>query len=385
MKRLKYILLISAAALAVACGKHIPQPDQPDSPSLSRSYIFFDEEVMDCAETKTTIVEGDKLPSADGTAFGVMGYVNGNVIFNNSTYHQNGIAEVKRNGAGYDKSFTYQGLIQWTDATSTHNFYAFYPYKFSNLISVGNDQMPYIRYAQEATTDKMDDILTASAGLQKRPIVTLTFQHSLWALDVTVKNEREEKDFVYNPETGNHDELDPFIIIKKLTVELDGIPSEGNIYLNGNVSLPTDPSKIVKLTKTFNLNKQYNPGTGETVTGEDSFLFLPCGSFKYRLTVEFENALGMSYTTRYPETYKVDGNGNPILANGELQWDWATAQGPDRDNNGTKDGFLAGNRYTLDIVKDDYEVKFIWKETDWGEWNEDAQQWDNIRVEHSFS
>ncbi len=340
---------------------------------------------MDCTQTKTAMVEGDKLPSADGTAFGVMGYVNGNIIFNNSTYHQNGIAEVKRNGAGYDKSFTYQGLVQWTDATSTHNFYAFYPYKFSNLISVGNDQMPYIRYAQATTTDKMDDILTASAGLLKRPIVTLTFQHRLWALDVTVKNEREEKDLVYNPETGNHDELVPFIIIKKLTVELDGIPSEGNIYLNGNVSLPTDPSKIVKLTKTFNLNKQYNPGAGETVTGEDSFLFLPCGSFKYRLTVEFENALGMSYTTRYPETYKVDGNGNPILANGELQWDWATAQGPDRDNNGTKDGFLAGNRYTLDIVKDDYEVKFIWKETDWGEWNEEAQQWDNIRVEHSFS
>lgn len=384
MKRLKYILLISAAALAVACGKHIPQPDQPDSPSLSRSYIFFDQEVMDCTQTKTAMVEGDKLPSADGTAFGVMGYVNGNAIFNNATYHLNGIAKVQRNGAGYDKSFTYQGLVQWTDATSTHNFYAFYPYKFSNLISVGNDQMPYIRYAQATTTDKMDDILTASAAHTKQPIVTLTFEHRLWALDITAKNIREHKDSLYNAQ-GGYDLIDPVIKIKNIKVEIDEIPATGNIFLDGTVSVPTGADNLISMSKTIAVNKSFNPGAdASNINGADSFLFLPCGSFKYRLTIEFENALGLSYTTHHPATFVVDEEGEPVLADGQIQWDWATAMGPDRTGDSVGDGFLAGKRYTLDIVKDDYEVEFVWKETQWGEWNELTQEWESIDVEHTF-
>ena len=375
---------MAAAALAAACSKHMPEPVGPDYPSGSGSYIFFEQEVMDVAQTRTTMVEGDKLPSADGTAFGVMGYVNGNVIFNNATYHLNGMAKVTRNGSGEDAPFTYQGLAQWADATSVHNFYAFYPYKFSNLVSVGSDQVPYIRYAQEEDTAKMDDILTARASLRKQPVVTMAFEHRLWALDITVKNQREHKDSLYNTQTGQYETLDPIIKIKNVTVEFAEIPSTGNLYLDGRTEIPAGEANKRTLTRTYAVNKTFNPTEGETINGQNSFLFLPCGSFKYRFIIEFENAFGMSYTSRYPDRIRTDGNGDPLYIDGVLQWDWATAQGPDRNSDGAGDGFLQGYRYTLDLVKDDYEVRFIWKETQWGEWNEETQQWDNMEVVHSF-
>ena len=335
-------------------------------------------------ETKTTMVDGDKLPAENGTAFGVMGYVNGNVIFNNSTYHQYGIAKVVRNGEGYETPFTYQGLVQWSDASSTHKFYAFYPYKFNNLVTVGTDQVPYIRYAQEADTDKMDDILTASASLVKQPIVTMTFQHRLWALDLTVKNEREHKDSLYNAQTGGYELFEPTIKVKTVKIEFDAIPSTGNIYMDGRTVVSEDAANLRGLSKTYTLNETFTPGNGKTINGSDSFLFLPCGSFKYRLTVEFENALGLSYTTHHPATFVADAEGNPVLEDGQIQWDWATATGPDTDNNGVGNGFTAGRRYTLDVVKADYNVEFVWKETDWGEWDELAEEWKSIEIIHTF-
>ena len=380
MNRLQYILLISAAVLATGCSKHIPQPEQSES-SSTHPYIFFDQEVVESVETKTTMVNGDKLPSDDGIAFGVMGYVNGNVIFNNSTYHQNNIAKVERDGEGYDKPFTYQGLVQWTDASSTHNFYAFYPYSLEYLVQIGQNNRPYIRYAQASDTDNMKDILTAAVSVQKQPVVTLTFQHRLWALDLMAQNNRQKKDSVYNTSTGTYTAYDPIIKIKTVKIDIAGIPAYGNIYMDGTTDVPAEQANNMSLSKTITVEKTLNPGDNTSINGQDSFLFLPHGTFRYRLTIEFENVnLGQTYTTHYPGFYENDLNGDPI----EGEWAWATASGPDRTSDGKGDGFLAARRYTLDITKGDYEVTFVWKETEWGEWDEKNQEWDYIEVPHSF-
>ena len=385
MKRHSYILLMLAAVLAASCSKHLPDPGQPGSPSLSGSYIFFEPEVVEHVDTRTTMVEGNTLPLEDGTAFGVMGYAGGNAIFNNATYHPGGIAKVTRNGAGAEAPFTYQGLVQWRDASTIHNFYAYYPYSMQYLIKTGTNNVPYIEYTQQTDETKMTDILTAHVSTSKVPIVNLGFGHRLWALDLTVANTRTKKDSLYNAETKQYEEYDPVIKVKSIKFEFDGFPRSGLIHMDGNITIP-DPSTqnnmLPGFTKSYS-GRTLNPGTKEALNGSNSFLFLPCGSFRYRLTVEFENALGLSYTSHHPSTYLVEENGNPALdTNGQIQWDWATASGPDTNKDGIGDGFAAGKRYTLDIVKADFEVKFVWTESDWGEWN--GEEWVPVRVDHTF-
>ena len=234
----------------------------------------------------------------------------------------------------------------------------------------------------------MTDILTASLlNTSKVPIVNLTFQHRLWAMDITVKNNRVEKDVVYDPLTGQNKEYDPVVQVKSVKIEFDQIPGSALIYMNGEDKIqipdPDNQSKILSFSKSYNtLHTLSSNGGSVTLNGQDSFLFLPCNSFNYRITAEFVNSLGVTYTCHHPATFEADTDGNPILADGKVQWHWATASGPDEDGNGTKDGFKAGKRYTLDIVKTDFEVEFVWKAADWGEW--DGENWVPVRVEHTF-
>ena len=371
MKRLTYILLISVAAFAVACSKHVDAPDHSDSPSLSGSYIFFEPEVVIGMETRTTMVEGTQLPTGAGVAFGVMGYTRANSIFYDATYRQSGIAEVYRDTE--DALFKYTPLAQWASGATEHTFYAFYPYNISSSVTVGAENIPYITYTQPTDTDDMVDILTASTGeMTRQPVVDLAFEHRLWALDITAKNVRVKPDSLYNQANKKYEEYTPIIKVKSVKIEFRNIPSKASINLDGSLTFP-NPVEYCDLTKTYTTTKELDPTKNNkyTVNGTDSFLFLPCASFDYRLTVEFENKpLGLSYTAHHPSTFEADENGDPV------EWHWATAKGP------RAAGFAAGNRYTLDIVKSDYDVTFEWKETEWGEW--DGKEWKNIDVIHTF-
>ena len=379
MKRLQYILLISAVVIAAACTKHIPEPGQPDSPSLSRSYIFFEPEVAYNVGTRTTIVTGETLPTASGTAFGVMGYMGSNAIF---TQYDGGIAHVYRNGEGAEAPFTYSNIAEWINSTSSHSFYAFYPYSLLNSVGVSG-QRPYITYTQPTDQSQMTDILTASLSTAKTPIVTLTFQHRLWALDLTVANTRTDKEKIYNPETGKYDEYDPDLKVKSIKFEFDQLPKSGTLYLDGSEDIP-DPTAAgngLGLVRTYTYtDKVLTSKTGFTLNGTDPFLFLPCGSFKYRLTVEFENVpLGLSYTCHHPSTFVADAEDNPILDNGQIQWHWATAAGPGSA------GFEAGKRYSLDVVRPngaDIELKWVAA----NKIDENTGLWDEADdVEHEFN
>ena len=375
MKRLTYVLLISVAAFAVACSKHVDAPDHSDSPSLSNSYIFFEPEVVSSVETRTTMVSGDRLPDGNGVSFGVMGYTGNNSIFYDQTYRPDGIAEVYRDGSAQDSPFKYTPLAKWASGSAEHNFYAFYPYNLNNLLGV-NNKLPYIDYTQPTDPAQMVDILTAATGpITKEPIVDLEFTHRLWALDITVKNARVEPDSLYNQTNKKYDEYTPIIKVKSVKIEFRNIPSKASINLDGSLIFPNPVEYCKDFSKTYSYAtpKELDPTTENkyTVNGTDSFLFLPCASFDYRLTIEFENVpLGLSYTAHHPATFVADENGFPVLDDDKnVQWRWATAEGPGAG------GFAAGNKYTLDVVKSDFNLTCDWGKTTWEE----------VTVDHEFN
>lgn len=358
MKRIIYITLAAVALLLSACSER-PIDPMPQVPGSTGSYIFFEPEVIESVETKTTMVEGTTLPGS----FGVYGYAESQTLFNGN--------EVYKNSDGY---FTYDNLVRWVDGTTPHNFYAYYPYSLD--VSVSNNK-PYIAYTQPTTQSSMIDILTANKTTQKMSVVDLTFQHRLWAMDITIKNNREQDDLIYNPDTGNNDlNTGKQVKAKSIKIEFDDIPASASLYLDGDIQLSDNRLTFTKDYPAVTLEA----GKSSTLNGQDSFLFLPCPSFKYRITIEFENTWGVSYIAHHPSTYKTTEDGEPDYdSNGQIQWDWATAKGP---NSG---GFNAGYRYTLDIVKSDYDLTFVWDKTEWGEWDEIAQKWVNIKVEHTFN
>ena len=373
MKRILYITLAAVAFMLSACSER-PIDPTPQMPGSSGSYIFFEPEVLERVETRTSMLEGTSLPSASGTSFGVFGYAGSTVLFDDKMIYRSEDGGL----------FTYDGLVNWVDGVTPHDFYAYYPYDLT--ASVGDNNIPYIPYTQSTDRNSMVDILTATTGsITKKSIVDLKFYHRLWAMDITVKNNRKITDKVYVPhedpkKDGSYVDTGNDVTIKSIKVEFDGIPASGNIYMDGSVVLgemlepfsysvvydnPDDTSDEPLILTTADGQNSI------TVTGQDSFLFLPCGSFNYRITLECVSTWGVEYTAHHPATYTEDEDGI-------RQWDWATAKGPGAS------GFKAGNRYTLDIVKSDYNVTFDWVETNWGEWDEVAEKWTNIEVVHTF-
>ena len=97
MKHNIYITLAIALSIVTACTEH-PIDQGPQVPESSRSYIFFEPEVMEVEATKAELVEGRELPVGSAekpSAFGVIGYYGTTSIFDAYT---NGIAEVYRKG-----------------------------------------------------------------------------------------------------------------------------------------------------------------------------------------------------------------------------------------------------------------------------------------------
>ena len=79
MKHYIYITLAIVLSIVTACTEH-PIVQVPQVPESSRSYIFFEPEVVDNKATKATFVEGEHLPAGSTeapSAFGVIVYYNG--------------------------------------------------------------------------------------------------------------------------------------------------------------------------------------------------------------------------------------------------------------------------------------------------------------------
>lgn len=350
MKKTLYIpLLVLVATLAAACTKHTPEAIQPNSPSSS--YIFFQPDIMEEIDTRANTVQftGDK--------FGVIGYVGTTPIF---TGYSNNIAEVKKEGSLY----VYDNLAQWADATSAHNFYAFYPY---GQTIVTDNSVPFISYTQPTTVDGMVDVMTATTSVSRQDVdnglVLLNFTHRLWALDVKVNNS-QSRDVITNPE-GTDVTIAPNLYITGAKIHIYGYRKAGNISMGENKiegsAKTADETEVV----TFDLFTASTATPSIMVESEkshtfDPLLFLPIGkTFAYRLEINFKNAWGASYDYYYP-ALTMDDEGNRVYGYKNL------------DNK----YFVAGYRYSLEVEKKDAEGSF---NINW-----DVKDWEGVGVYHTF-
>lgn len=368
MKRIHFILLSTIVVLVAACSKQTHDPVHPDTPSSSSSYIFFEPEIVETVETRA-----DGTSSFEGPSFGAIGYVDGASIF---TAYDNGIAEVVRDDNGL---YVYSHLAQWKDATTDHNFYAFYPYDIMENVSSGTDKVPYISYTQPTTLAAMKDVMTASTGpIPKQPLVNIQFSHRLWALDVKVKN--SQKNQVTVSPDGSEVTKDPNLTIVEAKLYIYGIPASGNISLGSDaVTSSTDiqPSAAI----CYNLLPTSQSALPKTLasTKEETFqqlLFIPCNGLYYRLEITFKNSWGAAYLYTYPDypTPEIDDDGKPII-DASAPYEYNATDGKwylplDKS-------FDAGKRYSLTVEKIDATANYNIK---WA-----IYDWYSVDVGHTFN
>ena len=351
MKHYIYITLAIALSIVTACTEH-PIVQVPQVPESSRSYIFFEPEVLEAKATKAEIVEGDELPGDKDTAFGVLGYYQDTSIFGG---YDDKIAEVYRKEE--DSSFQYDHLGWWLNrdaaATTKHNFFAFYPYSINenNENVVPNNGNPYINYTLPTSEADMEDILTAYKSTARVSPVQIVFQHRLWALDLEVVNS-QTGDGYSQPGVGTLTSPDLHIVSVKLT--LAGIPATGTLAIDGNLTSTVTSRKTQEYTlhaRTATIVKvpTDNPETEEkeNTASFGPLLFLPTdlsygtGGVQYQLDFTFENHWGDEYT----QTFQLR--------------DFKLAEGAD--------SFEPGKRYKLTVVKTDTEASVDLDVTGWTE------------------
>ena len=313
MKHNIYITLAIVLTILAACTEH-PIDQGPQVPDSSRTYIFFEPEVVDNKATKATFVEGDHLPAGSTeapSAFGVIGYYNGKSIFDS---YENNIAEVYRKGE--KTSFQYDVLAWWrdrdADATTEHNFFAFYPYSIKEVVEPNNGN-PYITYTLPTSEADMEDILTAYKSTARVSPVQIVFQHRLWALDVEVVN-RQTGDGYSQPGAAL---TPPDLTVVSVKVTLENIPSAGTMAIEGTGCTVTSraPREEYILPQTgVKISPVDNPETTDDKENAASFgplLFLPTpvsytdenGANKtvsYKLDFTFRNHWGVEYTQSFP-------------------------------------------------------------------------------------
>lgn len=344
MKHYIYITLAIALSIVTACTEH-PIDQGPQVPESSRSYIFFEPEVMEVGATKATLVEGETLPAAEGTAFGVMGYYNGTSVLGG---YEDGVAKVYRNSEG--GSFQYDHLGWWlnrdVNATAKHNFFAFYPYSIYGDVSL-NEGSPYISYTLPETEAGMMDIMTAYTETARVLPVPLEFKHRLWALDVEVVN-RQTGDGYSQPGAAL---TPPDLTVVSVKVTLENIPSAGTMGIDDDLScnVSSRTTKEYTLPQTgIKISPVDDPATTDVKENAASFgplLFLPTdlsndgNSVSYKLDFTLKNHWGVEYTQSFPlSAFK--------LANE------ATS-------------FEPGKRYKLTVVKNDTEASVGLTVTEW--------------------
>ena len=325
MKHYIYITLAIALSIVTACTEH-PIVQVPQVPESSRSYIFFEPEVLEAKTTKAEIVEGIELPGDAGTAFGVLGYYEGTSIFDG---YGDGIAEVYRREK--NSSFQYDHLGWWLNrdaaATTKHNFFAFYPYSIKEVVEPNNGN-PYISYTLPTNEADMKDILTAYKAKARVSIVPLVFQHRLWALDVEVVN-RQTGDGYSQP---GAEITPPNLTVVSAKVTLENIPSKGTMGISDlTYTINSRTTQAYTLPQT---DITISPVDDPVTTGikENAASFGPPtdvsydgGTVGYKLDFTFKNHWGDEYTQSFDRSFK--------LAK-----------------------FEPGKRYKLTIVKNDTET-----------------------------
>lgn len=338
MKHYIYITLAIALSIVTACTEH-PIDQGPQVPESSRSYIFFEPEVLEVKTTKAEIVEGKELPGDAGTAFGVLGYYEGTSIFDG---YGDGIAEVYRREK--NSSFQYDHLGWWlirdAAATTKHNFFAFYPYSIKEVVEPNNGN-PYISYTLPTNEADMKDILTAYNAKARVSIVPLVFQHRLWALDVEVVN-RQTGDGYSQP---GAEITPPNLTVVSAKVTLDNIPSKGTMGISDlTYTINSRTTQAYTLPQTdITISPVDDPvttGIKENAACFGPLLFLPTdvsydgGTVGYKLDFTFKNHWGDVYTQSFDRSFK--------LAK-----------------------FEPGKRYKLTIVKNDTEATVGLKVSEW--------------------
>lgn len=305
MRRAINIILSLVIVFTCACTKvdngSVPPVSESDFP-----YIFFDAMV---AQTKSNLLTGSSLPTAEKTSFGVYGNDGTKLVFEN--------VKMYRPDAG--ASFIYDELVLWED--NTYDFYAYYPYNDSNSNSnvevvLGDDSpVPYISYTQPTSLDKMVDVMTASA-IGKTPSsnpVPLTFNHRLFALDVVLVNAQKSDD--------NTDNTDNTLNISKVELKLSNLISSAKLYFDGTISPVGTEYNYSEYSYDNQNNIEIKSGDNAyDINGEGSFLLLPCESFYFSITIEGTDEWG-SFTYSTEKKVTCDG------------------------------GFLAGKQYQLSITK----------------------------------
>ena len=282
MKRLLNILFVLTATIAVSCSKYSVTNLGP-----GKSYIFFEPDMLKIAETKVDLIS--EFPTAEGTAFGVLGFYNGgNPIF---TGYKNNIAYIYKNSDVYK----YDNLSPWV-GDQKHTFHAFYPYTdLVNSIAVGSDNIPYISYTQPTTVADMKDILGVYTEVES-PVsaVQLHFQHLLLAFNIVVKNS-QTKEVTATGEIEN-----PSLSITEVVFKLEDFPSAVNLNLDDDYTVTT--SSTATLDQSYTI---YSNSTGVQINNGESkvygpLLFIPTTELKYQVTVKYTTQGGASGTYVYP-------------------------------------------------------------------------------------
>lgn len=297
-----------------ACTKQSTDPTL-QVPDASRSYIFFEPEVVTSDNTKATVITGETLPSEVGTAFGIIGYHGTSSLFGAPTAPNRGIAQVARSADGV---FEYSPLVAWQGADN-HDFYAFYPYNLNanvshNVNNTTNLANPYITYSQPTANDAtMIDLMTAKASATKSAgnEVAIKFYHRLWALDVKIKNSMTKGIAA----DGKTEVNNPSIAITKVELYVKDFPQTAVIPLDPNVTnnpitygtekmTPSTPYEIpvpaADKTIAFNQTKSYG-----------TLFFIPLTSsqkFIYRLVISYTDSMGSGSFT-YPKTGYKESSG----------------------------------------------------------------------------
>ena len=332
MKHYIYITLAIVLSIVTACTEH-PIDQGPQVPESSRSYIFFEPEVLEAKTTKAEIVEGEELPGDASTAFGVLGYYEGTSIFKG---YGDGIAEVYRREK--NSSFQYDHLGWWlirdAAATTKHNFFAFYPYSINenNENVVPNNGNPYINYTLPTSEADMEDILTAYKSTARVSPVQIVFQHRLWALDLEVVNSQTGDGY----SQPGAEITPPNLTVVSAKVTLDNIPSKGTMGISDlTYTINSRTTQAYTLPQTdITISPVDDPvttGIKENAACFGPLLFLPTdvsydgGTVGYKLDFTFKNHWGDEYTQSFDRSFK--------LAK-----------------------FEPGKRYKLTIVKNDTEA-----------------------------
>ena len=361
MKNKLYIAFATTLIIFAACTKHTIDSVQP-VPDTSRSYIFFEPEVVESVTTKTETVSSIKLSEIGTDAFGVMGYHNSTALFQHPEYNftstEGGSGSIAR-VYPKDDVYKYDHLQPWM-SSGKHTFYAFYPYtNLKGKVCMENGA-PYIMY--NADTDSSVDVLTdvEEVSISDGTSVGFELEHRLCALYLKIVNTQE---------SGSGDSKTyPQLVLKKVELKVE-VPAGGKIYLaSKNITLnkdEADPAKTSYKLRTYTLLNE--PATIASKSATNNYaeygpiLFLPGGGLQYRVDITYVNALDQDDTFSYPKEANT----------------YQTASAPT--------SFVGGTKYTLTINRTvDTFVTGNYEDPD-GEGSLQAGAWKDVSVQHTFN